>query len=270
MSGGGDNSDGQRRDRALVCGMTAVVTFSPSVAVWLHAPAVDGAGFGRVGDVPIGVLAIITTGVAAVVAYLRRVSTALRWGLGLTVAGLSGLVATLGLDTLLPPRNQVEYTLDLLRLVAAVAVTIVAGGGRPTAPTAGLPGRIPRHLAFRGSVVILGRGPVDRLFRPGPTIGDASDSITSSLDVTMCCDTVAVQHPGGRHGDFDADAAAVKAASARQLAGQAPWFGALVPLAFRWRVWAFRRRDRSPVSTGCWRRGSAWWAMSGRAVGGGR
>jgi hypothetical protein len=117
----------RRRDRGLVWGFIAVILLAPAITVWLgHTAAANDGVFGRAGSLATGFTAIAVTVIAAVASYFQELSGGLRWGLGLSLAVIAGAVATLALGTLFSPRHETEFIVDVLLLIAAVSMLVVA------------------------------------------------------------------------------------------------------------------------------------------------
>jgi hypothetical protein len=127
-----------------VWGFIAVILLAPAITVWLgHTAAANDGLFGRAGSLAIGFTAIAVTVTAAVASCLQGLPGSLRWGLGLSLAAAAGAVATLALGTLFSPRHETEVIVDVLLLIAAVSMFVVATEacmGPAEAPRRGRPG----------------------------------------------------------------------------------------------------------------------------------
>lgn len=129
------------------------------------------------------------------------------------------------------PEHQTRASSRLDRMLVVV-VGVLLWVGRNVVPA----------LATTGMTYTLGW-----LFIAHPTISYTPNSRTGSVEVTVSCDPLVAQHPGGYYGDLNAGATAVRADCAQQLAGRAAWVGGVAPLTLLCWVWTLRRRDPRTV-----------------------
>src|SRR4051812_45093993 len=117
-----------RRDTGLVWGVAAVLCVGTVLFVWTSEPtATDQAMFGRTGSLAVLAVAVLAGLGGTVAAYFPRdISDRRRWGVAVPVAVVGAAVIVLAASRLAHPRHAVDIVLDLVLLVGAVALAIVA------------------------------------------------------------------------------------------------------------------------------------------------
>jgi hypothetical protein len=108
--------------------VTAVLCIGTVLYVWSAEPsATDQIAFGRAGSLSVLAVAVLVSVVGAVASYLPRdTSVRLRWGVALPAAVVGAVVIVLAVSSLAHPRHSVDVVLDLVLLLGAIALEIVA------------------------------------------------------------------------------------------------------------------------------------------------